>query len=78
MVIFNFQFSIFNLRTVERLDLNGRRSGKMKTFCPLCREQRKNKRDRSVSVDLDKGVAYCHYCGTTFCKNKGGARNASP
>jgi len=38
----------------------------MKVFCPLCRDRRKNKRDKSVSVDLDKGIAYCHYCGETF------------
>jgi hypothetical protein len=55
---------------MERLDLNGRRSGKMKTHCPLCRDRRKNKRDRSVSVDIDKGIAFCHYCGVSFQKNK--------
>jgi len=51
---------------MERLDLNGRTSGKMKVHCPLCRDRRKDKKDKSVSVDLDKGVAYCHYCETTF------------
>ncbi|MDR3118972.1 MAG: hypothetical protein LBU44_06090 [Mediterranea sp.] len=55
---------------MERLDLNGRRSGKMKTHCPLCRDRRKDKRDRSVSVDKDKGIAFCHYCGASFQKNK--------
>jgi twinkle protein len=42
----------------------------MKVFCPLCREQRKDKSDRSVSVDLDKGVAYCHHCNQAFLKEK--------
>jgi twinkle protein len=42
----------------------------MKVFCPLCRDQRKDKRDRSVSVDLDKGVAHCHYCGKSFTAKK--------
>lgn len=43
----------------------GRKSGHIKVFCPKCRDQRSNKRDRSLSVDLDKGVWKCHYCGFT-------------
>lgn len=41
---------------------SGRNSGKIKMICPKCHEQRKNKRDKSLSVDLDKGVWHCHYC----------------
>ena len=41
----------------------GKRSGKVKTFCPQCHKDRHNKRDKSLSVDLDKGVWNCHYCG---------------
>lgn len=41
----------------------GRRSGQVKVICPHCHEQRTDKRDRSLSVDLDKGVWNCHYCG---------------
>jgi twinkle protein len=40
----------------------GRKSGHIKVFCPKCRDSRSNKRDRSLSVDLDKGVWKCHYC----------------
>ena len=40
----------------------GRRSGKIKTICPKCHDLRSNKRDKSLSVDLDKGVWHCHYC----------------
>nr|DAS89101.1 MAG TPA: DNA directed DNA polymerase [Caudoviricetes sp.] len=40
----------------------GRRSGKIKTICPHCHDLRSNKRDKSLSVDLDKGVWHCHYC----------------
>ena len=40
----------------------GRRGGKVKTFCPQCHDQRHNKRDKSLSVDLDKGLWNCHYC----------------
>lgn len=40
----------------------GKRSGKVKTFCPKCHNERHDKRDKSLSVDLDKGVWNCHYC----------------
>lgn len=49
-------FEKFNVQT------NGRTSGRMKTHCPQCREQRHDKRDKSLSVNLDTGLAYCHYC----------------
>ena len=42
---------------------SGKRTGKVKTFCPECRNQRHDKRDKSLSVDLDKQVWNCHYCG---------------
>lgn len=41
----------------------GRTTGKIKTYCPNCHNQRHDKRDKSLSVDLDKGVWNCHYCG---------------
>ena len=40
----------------------GRKSGHIKTFCPKCRDRRNDKRDRSLSVDLDNGLWKCHYC----------------
>ena len=40
-----------------------KRTGKVKTFCPQCHQTRTDKRDKSLSVDLDKGVWNCHYCG---------------
>ena len=36
---------------------------KVKTFCPECHATRHDKRDKSLSVDLDEGVWHCHYCG---------------
>ena len=45
------------------IDTRGQGSGRIKTFCPFCRETRTNKRDRSLSVDIDKGLYLCHYCG---------------
>lgn len=41
----------------------GKQRGKVKTFCPKCHEYRHDKSDKSLSVDLDKGVWNCHYCG---------------
>lgn len=46
---------------------HGRTSGKVKTICPQCRDIRHNKKDRSLSVDLNKGVWNCHYCGWSGC-----------
>ena len=40
-----------------------RNSGKVKTTCPQCSATRHNPRDRSLSVDLDRGVWHCHHCG---------------
>lgn len=48
----------------------GRKSGHIKTFCPKCRDSRSNKRDRSLSVDLDNGLWKCHYCGFSGCLPK--------
>lgn len=45
------------------IETNGRSSGKVKTHCPQCHEQRRNKRDKSLSVDLDRGLCHCHHCG---------------
>lgn len=41
----------------------GKQAGKVKTFCPKCHDRRNDKRDKSLSVDLDKGLWNCHYCG---------------
>lgn len=41
----------------------GKRHGNVKCYCPQCHDQRRDRRDRSLSVDLDKGVWKCHYCG---------------
>lgn len=41
----------------------GKHSGKAKCFCPNCHDSRRDKKDKSLSVDIDKGVWNCHYCG---------------
>lgn len=45
----------------------GRGSGNIKVHCPQCREQRHDKRDKSLSVNLATGVFKCHYCGFAGC-----------
>jgi len=44
------------------IDCKGKVSGNIKIVCPSCVDRRKNKRDRALSVNLDKGLAKCHYC----------------
>lgn len=41
---------------------SGRTTGNIKVFCPKCKDQRHDKRDKSLSVNLDKGIWNCHYC----------------
>lgn len=43
-----------------------RRSGSEKTFCPQCHDGRKNKRDRSLSVNITTGEYKCHNTGCNF------------
>ena len=44
------------------IDTKGRTGGQIKVKCPACIGRRTKKRDNSLSVNLDKGVAKCHYC----------------
>lgn len=46
-----------------------RRHGSEKTFCPKCHDGRKNKRDRSLSVNVTTGVYKCHNTGCDFQGN---------
>lgn len=48
------------------IDTRGRISGKIKTICPQCNDTRGHKGNKSLSVDLDKGLCYCHHCGYKF------------
>lgn len=54
----------------ERLGIKipyGRTGGNVKTICPNCNETRKNKRDKSLSVNLETGLYNCHYCHFSGC-----------
>jgi twinkle protein len=37
-------------------------SGKTKATCPECIDSRTNKKDKSLQVNFDNGIAHCHYC----------------
>jgi twinkle protein len=45
------------------IQLKGKTSGSIKTTCPQCSETRKNKSDKSLSVDISEGLYNCHNCG---------------
>jgi twinkle protein len=45
------------------IDLKGKVSGNIKSICPKCSHERKNKRDLCLSVDIDQGLYHCHHCG---------------
>ena len=49
---------------LKALGMSG--DGKKKQFCPECHANRTNKRDKSLSVDWEKCIAHCHYCGKSF------------
>jgi twinkle protein len=46
----------------EVLSATKKNTGTEKAQCPKCTEQRSNKRDRSLYVKHDSGVAKCFYC----------------
>lgn len=49
-----------------------RRHGSEKTFCPKCHDARKNKKDRSLSVNVTTGEFKCHNTG---CDYRGNVRS---
>lgn len=50
-----------NIFAWEKIYTN-KTSGTAKATCPECIDRRTNKKDKSLSVDFNKGYAYCHYC----------------
>lgn len=44
------------------IDTKGKANGQIKVKCPACIDGRSNKRDKSLSVNLNSGQAKCHYC----------------
>ena len=37
--------------------------GEVRIICPECSPTRKSHNERDLSVNIDKGVWYCHHCG---------------
>jgi twinkle protein len=52
------------MKTIQWNDINlkGKNSGQIKTVCPACSPDRRNKADRCLSVNINEGVAKCHHC----------------
>lgn len=61
------------MKTIQwnQIDLKGKSSGQIKTKCPLCTPDRKNKQDRSLSVNVAKGLAKCHHCEAISIRDDG-------
>lgn len=59
------------MKTIEwnQINLKGKSSGQIKTTCPACTPERKNKSDRCLSVNIAKGVAKCHHCDAISIKD---------
>jgi putative DNA primase/helicase len=38
-------------------------TGKVRTICPQCSHTRDKPRDACLSIDVDRGLYYCFYCG---------------
>ena len=54
----------------KKIDLKGKMSGQIKTICPSCIDINSKKKGKSLSVNIDRGVAKCHRCSETFFKDK--------
>ena len=59
------------MKTIEwnEINLKGKSSGQIKTTCPACTPERRNKSDRCLSVNIAKGVAKCHHCDAISIKD---------
>lgn len=47
------------------IEIKGNETGNIKTHCPQCRPTRKNKGDKSLSVNVAEKMWNCHHCGWT-------------
>lgn len=59
----NLDFEKFGI-DVSRLNSHATNA---KTYCPQCHDQRHNRRDKSLSVNMQTGMFKCHYCGFSGC-----------
>lgn len=49
-----------------QVDVRHRVSGVVKTICQQCQATRRNKKDRSLRVNIDSGHCHCYHCGADF------------
>jgi twinkle protein len=55
----NLEIKTYNILGIN---LRGKTSGQIKTECPFCQNERKNKHDKPFSVNIETGVYKCHHC----------------
>lgn len=53
-------------------------SGNVKTHCPECHGRRSDRRDKSLSCNLETGMFKCHYCGYSGCAKGGSSQPGQP
>ena len=61
------------MKTFESLNITGlnvSRGGNQKVLCPVCTSGRKNKSDKSLSVNIESKAGLCHNCGWKFRLNE--------
>lgn len=46
-----------------QIDVPAHAAGNVRTICPQCSNTRKKSRDKSLSVNVNDGVFFCHHCG---------------
>ena len=49
------------------IDVKSSGAPQQKVKCPKCSNDRRDKRDKSLSVNIKQGLFRCHYCGWTGC-----------
>ena len=49
--------------TAHDIPINPNGTNQQKTTCPKCSPGRKKKKEKCLSVNLEKGIWHCHHCG---------------
>lgn len=57
------------------IDIPPGRNGQVYTTCPQCREDRKKKYAKCLSVQIDQGIWNCHHCGESGSLRTGWKRD---
>lgn len=46
----------------KQIDIPNGKKGEVQTICPACSHNRKKSKDKCLSVNMEKGTAFCHHC----------------